>query len=71
MYTRPLASTARAPVVKDGSQREVMVASVVVLLANCDVDDANSPVRYQVGVVVAFVVVPKTVVVSQGYAAAR
>jgi hypothetical protein len=55
-------STAREPVVRDGSQRElVIVCWDEVAFTNCEVEEAKSPVRAKSGVVVADVVVPKLV----------
>ena len=72
LYTRPFWSTAREPVVNEGSQKlEKRVKFEVEALSNCEVLDAKRPVRANKGVVVAAVVVPKFVWVKYGYAAAR
>ena len=48
-------------------KRLVALSALEEAYANCDVEEANTPVRYHVGVVVAFVVVPNEVAIVQSH----
>lgn len=67
--TFPSASVCNTFVTIEGSQREPMVAFVVVELSNCEVEEAKMPTRPQIGVEVALVPVAKLFSGVKEYAA--